>query len=424
MWKWASLLLLAAAAWPAMAAKTMSIEQAEQYLLKLHGQPDAKVAQEIGEVEITERVSTARLEHWKADLPGERTREALMKLADQTAFLDPPMSDVLRDPTPDNETQEKMLALASEYVSTTMTRLPNFYATRLTTHFEDMPSLMIHDWSDGGLALSAAEAKPLGVTGIYSAVVTYRNGHEVLDDAVAKDIRTGQAPTGLTTAGEFGPILGVVISDVMQSQVHWGYWEQGESKPVAIFQFYVPAEHSNFSITFPVAGKIEHLRPGYHGEMAIDPASGTILRLSVVAEMKPPHEMIQTAMEVVYATQKIGERSYVCPAHGVAYSRIPIVPTSMDPPPRDLASRDLNTRDMYSMNQIWRDQDSTDRKKPPPPMPPLYQMHLNDVAFTQYHLFKSEVRILPDGSSASEGSPAGAGEAPAAQPVSTPSTPR
>jgi len=156
MWKWALLLLLAGAAWPAM-AKTMSIEQVEQYLLKLHGQPDAKVAQEIGDVEITERVSTARLARWKTDLPGEHTREALMKLADETAFLNPPMSDVLHDPAPDEETQEKMLALASEYVNTTMTRMPNFYATRLTTHFEDMPSLQHMEWAQSGLALNAAE---------------------------------------------------------------------------------------------------------------------------------------------------------------------------------------------------------------------------------------------------------------------------
>jgi hypothetical protein len=348
------------------------------------------VAQEIGDVEITERVSTARLARWKTDLPGEHTREALMKLADETAFLNPPMSDVLHDPAPDEETQEKMLALASEYVNTTMTRMPNFYATRLTTHFEDMPSLQHMEWAQSGLALNAAEAKPLSVTGTYSTVVTYRNGHEVQDDASAKDTKTGQAPTGLTTAGEFGPILANVISDAQRSQIQWGYWERGESEPVAVFRYHVPVEHSNFHITFPVAGHIEYLRPGYHGEMAIDPATGAILRLSVVAEMKPPREMIQTAIKVEYASQEIGVRNYVCPVHGVAYSRIPLISTSMD------------------------------LEKPAP----MFQMQLNDVTFMQYHLFKSEVRIVTDGSSASEGGPAAGNEAPAAQPAPTSSTPR
>ena len=33
-----------------------------------------------------------------------------------------------------------MLEHAVEYIKTTITRLPNFYATRETTHFEDTPS--------------------------------------------------------------------------------------------------------------------------------------------------------------------------------------------------------------------------------------------------------------------------------------------
>jgi hypothetical protein len=100
--------------------------------------------------------------------------------------------------------------------------------------------------------------------------------------------------------------------------------------------------------------------------------------------------MIQTAIKVEYASQEIGVRNYVCPVHGVAYSRIPLISTSMD------------------------------LEKPAP----MFQMQLNDVTFMQYHLFKSEVRIVTDGSSASEGGPAAGNEAPAAQPAPTSSTPR
>ena len=38
--------------------------------------------------------------------------EELLKLADTSAFLNPPASDVLRDPPPDLETQQRMVSLA------------------------------------------------------------------------------------------------------------------------------------------------------------------------------------------------------------------------------------------------------------------------------------------------------------------------
>ena len=119
------------------ADKTLSIEQMEQILVKLQCKPDGKVAGELESVQLAERVSPARLAQWETEFPGKRTREELVKLADMSAFLNPPASDVLRDPPPDMETQERMVAMAVDYVRLTTARLPDFYATRETTHFED-----------------------------------------------------------------------------------------------------------------------------------------------------------------------------------------------------------------------------------------------------------------------------------------------
>ena len=126
MRKWATLVLLAGSAWPAMAAKNVNVGQLEQLLYTLRAKPDGKVAAELSDLGLTERVSPARLAHWEADFPGSRAHEALIKLADLAAFLDPPASDVVPIPAPDSGTQDRMLELALEYVKTTITRLPNF----------------------------------------------------------------------------------------------------------------------------------------------------------------------------------------------------------------------------------------------------------------------------------------------------------
>jgi hypothetical protein len=87
MRKCAILLLLWGIAFPAMATKIMSIDQMEQLLVKLHGKPDGKVAGELEDAQLTERVSPARLARWEAEFPGKRTQEELLKLADTSAFL-------------------------------------------------------------------------------------------------------------------------------------------------------------------------------------------------------------------------------------------------------------------------------------------------------------------------------------------------
>ncbi|MGB7267495.1 MAG: hypothetical protein WBC92_18405 [Terracidiphilus sp.] len=391
MRKWAILLLMAGTAWPAMAAKSVSIEQFEQMLFANQGKPDQKVADRISDVMLTERVSPARLAKWEKQFQGSRTRAELTELADEAAFLEPPVDDVLRDPAPDNETQERMLALTIDYVRTTIRQLPNFYATRETAHFEDNPSQQMV-YSTGATSTGSGmramrmpavgfgntDYKSMHSTGTTSVMVTYRDGIEVHDTQEGKGKKEDRPPNGLTTSGEFGPILAVVVGDAMRSVVTWARWEQGTSDPVAVFRYAVPEDQSNYSVGIPNGTKIENIYPAYHGEIAIDPATGAILRLSVMAELAPPHEALQTAMLVEYALVEIGDKTYNCPVHGVAFSKIPVVNT---------AQKESQTVTM--------------------------QTQLNDVVFRQYHLFRTESRIVMDGGSKSEASPAGPDTTPA-----------
>jgi VWFA-related protein len=373
-----------------MAAKILSIDQMEQLLVKLHGKPDGKVAGELEDAQLTERVSPARLTRWEAEFPGKRTQEELLKLADTSAFLNPPASDVLRDPPPDLETQQRMVSLALDYVRTTTARLPDFYATRETTHFEDTLSHRAEYTYPGSMAMGAhgtegelptqtpgtgstAEYRGLHSTGEYSMTVTYRDGHEVLDEDAGKRKKAEESALGLTSSGEFGPILGAVINDIIPTGVSWLRWEQGIGEPAAVFHYAVAANQSHFRIGITVGGKGQALFPAYHGEIEIDPASGEILRLSEVADPAPPHAGMRAAKVVEYAPVNIGGRSYICPVKSVAFSTIPV--------PSASAADELSG--------------------------PV-QVNLNDVAFTHYHEFGSEVRIVAN-ASGSGNAPNGSG---------------
>jgi hypothetical protein len=386
---WVVLLLLAGTTWPARAAKEVSVEELGRILFAEQGKSDQKVADRLSEVVLTERLTAVRLARWEKEFPGSHTREALIKLSDEVAFLDPPAIDVLRDPPPDNETQEKMLALAMDYVRTTIGRLPNFSATRETTHFEGEPeqqSVFSFARNLGQVVNQSRDLEQTGGTkwlhseGSTRVTVTYRNGQEVTDTQAAKGAKEGQTINGLTTTGEFGPILSVVMGDAMQGQVTWARWEQGANDPVAVFRYGLPQEQSHYSVEIPDGTKIDDVRPAYHGEIAIDPATGAILRVSVVADLAPPNQMMRAAILVEYAPVEIGDRTYNCPVHGVAFSKIPLA----------LAA---GTADRQAVE---------------------VQTRLNDVVFANYHLFGSEAHIVMGGSG--NAAPDGTGANPTPKP--------
>src|SRR6478609_5677121 len=132
-------LLLASVALPACAAKRVTVEQLEQLLAADRGKPDAKIAQQLANLEITERLSTARLSRWEAALPGPESRRSLLILADLSAFLAPPPAEIPATAIPDLATQRKIMATVASATTKTISKLPDFFATRDTIFFKDTP---------------------------------------------------------------------------------------------------------------------------------------------------------------------------------------------------------------------------------------------------------------------------------------------
>jgi hypothetical protein len=63
-----------------------------------------------------------------------------------------------------------------------------------------------------------------------------------------------------------------------------------------------------------------HAQPAYHGSLAIDPVSGAILRLTLQADSKPGDPISHVASVIEYGPVDIGDRTYICPIHSLAFS--------------------------------------------------------------------------------------------------------
>jgi hypothetical protein len=371
------LLLLGLSTVPCAAAKPVTVDQLEQILSDAHDSPDTQIAAQLSELVLVERLSGARLARCEAGLRGLRSQQALIALADISAFLDPPAAEIPTTARPDAATQRKMIALAVDYVSQTIHQLPNLFATRVTTSFQDNPAF--DESKMGANRRSVPDVliinKPLHQVGRYSAAVLYRRGKE---ETHSQSTQSG--PQGLTTSGEFGPILTTSLLDAAQGNLAWSRWEQGNAGPEAVFRFVVPAEKSHYDVGYCCIIKGHgtrvyfQQRSAYEGEITIDPSNGTILRLSLRASLKKTDPIVKANIVVEYAPVELGGRTYICPVKGIALS---------------LAS------------EVQPGFGGTEEDFPP------LQTSLNDVAFEQYHLYHATSRILPaDGEEPSPTPPA------------------
>jgi hypothetical protein len=376
MRKLGALIALVGMASPAFAAKRVTVAQLEQTLAAVHGGPDADAARQLSDLELTERLSTAQLSSLETGLPGEKARTALRMLADASAFLDPPAAEILALPAPDLATQRQILDLTVNYVTETVHKLPNFFATRITTSFEGAPEVQSSGAiSTVGMASFTAH-QPLHPVGISRVTVLYRDGHEVVDAGPEKTRKAQPAAQRLTTAGVFGPVLVTVLVDAAQSKkLAWSHWEQGATGPEAVFSYAVPREMSHYTVNWESlpadqskgcitrTQSFSKLVP-YHGEIAVDPVSGTILRLVLAADMKPDDFTVKSGIAVEYGRVEIGGRSYFGPVKSVS-STLAHSPLQMDP-----------------QGCLWNEA-----------LPGL-KTSLNDVVFEDYHMFRAETRVL------------------------------
>jgi len=252
-------------------------------------------------------------------------------------------------------------------------RLPNFLAVRATTRFEfaapndlkqEEEALQLAQMSRARLHYS-----PLAVishqlliflVGSSRSTVTYRDGAEI--STPEPDTHGGLRldDPGLVSSGEFGSILAVVDKDAAAGTITWDHWEQGAGKLLAVYRYSVPKAKSHFALYSPpvIQGMPpEKHTPAYHGEIGIDPDDGSVYRITLLADSDPPAPDMLSGVSVEYARVDMGGTSYVCPVHAVAVMTFP----------------------KSAQNGA-----------------PALRRFVNDTTFSDYHVFRSDARVVPD----------------------------
>ena len=377
------LVLLASLAFAAGASKRVTVAKLEQALTAAHAahKSDAEIAHQIAGMELSERLTEATLKRLNANLDaGSQAALALQLLADQSAFLDPPANELPATAAPDEAAQQRMIEAARKYVTKTLLQLPNLFATRTTNRYDDSPyEVKKGSWPvRAGLHLVKSSQRE-------SSIFEERTNQTT--NATSANL---QGESGLVSGGEFGSTLSMILTDALKGKVAWSHWEQTATGQVAVFRYSVPSSASHFEVinslswqpsvegtatsaigsrqgsgieVKPSGGthaSTSISRPGYHGSLWVDPASGTILRTTMDADMKGSVQFKRAAIMVQYGAVQIGDSQFICPVRSLALSTA------------EGANLDPLTRMPTDAPTEW----------------------LNESLFTGYHRFGTETRIV------------------------------
>jgi VWFA-related protein len=335
-----------------------------------HAQSD--LLRKLQNLELTERLSTPRLDALLSEIHGERERQALTADADLSLALAPPADEIVNRPPPPMEEQRAILGRTFGYLQNAISKLPDFYALRNTVRFEEPAERDNETWKmplqDETLHFATGE----------HATVLYRNGHEVVEKKKKlgkRSVVRGVRARGLETSGTFGPILAYVLTAAATSPstLMWKRWERGKYGDLAVFSYRAVSTNIGPELTYCCLPEGDGTTP-YHnkadtyGEFAVNPDTGAIMRIVINADLDeerdPDVPLIRSQVMVEYGPEELGGKTYICPQRSVEISR------------------GRSERELYEWGMVFS-------------LYSYFETMINDVTFGGYHKFGSEARILP-----------------------------
>ena len=351
--RWILLLsLITPPAWSA-SNKKISVEELRDMLTTLQHEKknDEETATQLKQTELTEQLTAATMNSMAPLISGPLSTEQMYVLEARSSILPPPASDLPSAAAPDAAAQQAMLAKAQDYVSKSYTQLPRLTASRMTARFQDgIVTPPTYSSIQGGITDNKdpvfEQAKVwVRLMNTKTDTIESENGIEKIEknDKSVKD-KTQWGPNGL--AASIGPTL--ALNTAMQEitsngNPKWLRWESIDGKQVAAYSFAVEKKKTHFSVIyccFPqtdttgtthvaspisagsnIPGNMQNnvqwssfkAGSGYHGELFLDPDTGTVVRLITEADFKPSDFVHREAIRTDFTPMTIGGKTLVVP---------------------------------------------------------------------------------------------------------------
>jgi hypothetical protein len=327
----AVLLVLYAAALPALAAAPITLAELKARLAEMHDQykDDGTVADWIRTVALREPLPGAVRREIEQYAPGPVSTGELEILEGRTAFLPADSASLPADPAPDAAAQQALLAKAAGVLAASYGQLQHFTASKTLDRFQDQPR---NTNDKPSLTLDAGNPFQKQME-TRVETVQFDKGAEKPSTIKAK-VKWGA--NGFVSEGDPAPALSLLFAEAQASgTLAFKRWETVGTARAAVFAFAVDKKKTRFTMNYCCfsstsstsnvaaphseagslsVGDIQDVstqRPfkkqtGYRGEFYIDAASGGVLRMILEPELKPSDFVHMEATRIDFAAQKIG----------------------------------------------------------------------------------------------------------------------
>lgn len=314
----------------------VTVAQLQEALASASGTSDGALAKRLSGMHLTERLSDIRFEQMEAHLAGNRSREQLLVLSDESSFFALPEEDKLSDPAPDRAVQVAILARVADYIRSNVAEWPSFSALRATTRFEGTATVISSRLQDdlgtplGSRMLRAPGAqnwecpgqarfptRRLDVIERATLPMLYRRGHVIRAFSPAGEFACMQS--GVNTADPIGEVTVLSKLIAAEGKASWSHWEQGRWGKLAVFRF---AASINYAASVAKEeGKLVELE----GELAVDPADGSIRRLTEIRRWRSDETPREYDTTVEFGPIAMNQVRLLLPIRRVAMFLTPIL---------------------------------------------------------------------------------------------------
>lgn len=336
--------LLLLATTPAWAATKMTVDQLKETLVSLRqaGKSDDEVATRLKEIELTEELTFTEKNRLLRYLPGDSSIEQLSILQGRSAFV-VPRADPAAPAAPDGGTQKALLSKVQDYAAIGIAQLPSFTAVKTISRYQDD---VINTSNSPGLTVNTSNS--------YARLSDAENETVETEKGIEKPAvktKTSWGQNGqISGPGPMPPLRDIVREASDAGKLQWARWQTIDGKRVAVFSFAVDKKKSHYDVSYccfpktdtatgvanagaafsPAQGEIQSVttwRPfkktvGYHGELFVDPDSGTIFRVVAFAELKPADYVHQEATRVDYSPVVVDGKEYTLPVDSFVLNEV------------------------------------------------------------------------------------------------------
>lgn len=332
------------------ADKRITIHDLEAMLVSMQQahKIDQDVASALMQITLSEELTHSAVEGLAQYLPGALSTEQMYVLEGRSAFLSPPAAEVPNLPAPDSAGQTAILAKAIEFAAA-LHQAPSFTGTRTVTRFQDgAPMAQLANsgaqshMTDSSVRMFENADPYMRFLGTTETRVQTVNG--ALKVAVEKSSVWGAS--GKISEGGPEPSLSTILQDsAAGGKLAFERWQVLGGKTVAVFTYAIDRKKSHYQVEyccFPTTsslGSVNNLtddvtfqtatdwKPfrttaGYHGNVFIDPDTGVVLRVTLVAELKPADFVHQEQRRTDYGPLTIDGKTYYQPFRSYVFNEV------------------------------------------------------------------------------------------------------